>query len=501
MSEQTPNPLSRFLEEVASPEDKILFQEAVDAAAGGAYRAAYIMTWLSCAESLKRRFSELATRDNTAQKVTTRLSDMESQQRAIDKILLDEAKRYGLIKDSESVELEHVYAMRCVYGHPYEERPAIEALVAAARAVVDIVLSRPTKLRYGYLTEQVQLIMEDRSFLDDLQEPVQRYAQEVFPKVDDSLHFWFMRRLWERTETIAADASMGMFVRRGVWFTVAYLSHLPQESIRTWEVVSDLSKYPTALTQCAASPGLFAQASNHARDIIVGNLLRASESRGDHLRMLERLHDSGALTARQTERYVLTVKGSELSYLAAAGISPRYYAESIVAELKSHNWYRQNPAAAALLNVGSNRIGTLDRETQLTLGNNVLQAADGGSKGAITLLDVIADSQVEWPEAFVEGILIECAINDANEIRFKTGRAKQAIRALSVVSPESAQRIIDQLIERLSVGSIKEGWGRADERTEMLAVLAEYVQDSRPYSSTVQQLASAIATLDIPPDE
>ncbi|MHB9091106.1 MAG: hypothetical protein ACYC7H_06775, partial [Chloroflexota bacterium] len=68
MSEQTPNPLSRFLEEVASPEDKILFQEAVDAAAGGAYRAAYIMTWLSCAESLKRRFSELATRDNTAQK-------------------------------------------------------------------------------------------------------------------------------------------------------------------------------------------------------------------------------------------------------------------------------------------------------------------------------------------------------------------------------------------------------------------------------------------------
>ena len=54
---------------ILAGEDKPLFAEAVVAAQANALRAAHLMTWLACAESLKRRFREAGKRDSTAGKI------------------------------------------------------------------------------------------------------------------------------------------------------------------------------------------------------------------------------------------------------------------------------------------------------------------------------------------------------------------------------------------------------------------------------------------------
>ena len=49
--------ISKYIDQIFNEEDRKLFQEAVLSAQAGALRASYIMIWISCAESIKRRTS------------------------------------------------------------------------------------------------------------------------------------------------------------------------------------------------------------------------------------------------------------------------------------------------------------------------------------------------------------------------------------------------------------------------------------------------------------
>ena len=107
----------------------------------------------ACAESIKRRFEEAGNRDSTAGKVSTKIRKMESQHASIDTTLLEEAKQYGFITDSEYTELIYIYNMRCIYGHPYELAPTEEQVVHAVSTVVRIIMSKPVKMREGFISQ------------------------------------------------------------------------------------------------------------------------------------------------------------------------------------------------------------------------------------------------------------------------------------------------------------------------------------------------------------
>ena len=94
-------PLDPFLEEVLSDEDRVLFEEAAKAARVAAPRAAHLMIWLSCAESLKRKFREMAPRDGEAARISGEIAQRETNHKAVDKYLLQKAKEYGLVTDLE----------------------------------------------------------------------------------------------------------------------------------------------------------------------------------------------------------------------------------------------------------------------------------------------------------------------------------------------------------------------------------------------------------------
>ena len=63
-----------YIDRAPTEEDRVLLTEVQASLRGGALRAAYIMTWIACAESLKRRFREAQARDSRAGKMpVTRL--------------------------------------------------------------------------------------------------------------------------------------------------------------------------------------------------------------------------------------------------------------------------------------------------------------------------------------------------------------------------------------------------------------------------------------------
>jgi hypothetical protein len=140
-------------------------------------------------------------------------------------------------------------------------------------------------------------------------------------------------------------------------------------------------------------------------------------------------------------------------------------------------------------------------ETQYSLGENVLQAADGGSSAAIAFIEELARTDEEWPESFVDGLVSECFVNDKNEVRFKTKRVREALMALRLVKQASISTVIDRLAGRIAAGALQLGWGVANKRAMMLTIIGEVMQVGDGRLGDLQRLAEAIAALEVPLDD
>jgi hypothetical protein len=492
-----PDQWDQFLARILSPEDKLLFEEAIRSARAGALRAGYIMTWISCAESLKRKFRELSPRDGTAKGITGECERKELAHQSIDHFLLEKAKDYGLITATEFTKLEQIYIFRCVYGHPYEVGPTELNLLSAASDVVDLVLSKTTKLRHGYLSTQIDHLTTRASFLDDRYQSVERFANEVAQKCDATLHWWFLEKLWEKAESFSTDKSMELFFRRALWFSVAYLKHILDPASTNLQVVNYLVKYQNILAQVFSTPVLFRLIDNHSRELIVGTVVQHSTMDARHVVLLKTLNDASCLDEHLQQRFWQAVDACSIEDLAAAKIDPNLFVERIISKLKSHDWYAQNPAIEVVNNVGREGISQLNATDQFRLGNNILQSADGGANRAISFLASLANSTDQWPEKLIEGIVTECFINDNNLIRFKTERLRSALRCIKRMDATAIPPFFDRLTERIKNGRAKSAFGMQG-RSEALGILQQFASENGDLVAKLNDLVTALNAVETP---
>lgn len=447
--------LSQYIARIDSNEDRVLMEEASAAYGSGASRVAYLAIWLSAAEGLKRRFRELASRDDAAGAIVSKFEQKEERKEAIDAFLLRRAGEYGLITAAEQTRLEHVYENRNVFGHPYEQRPSNEAIQAAAADVVEIVLGRPALLRRGYLDEQVRRLVNEPAFLDDLEDPVHEFASEVFSRAAPDLRLTFLQRLWSELEPLIADASADRYVRRGIWFSQAFLRSSLEEGIGEWDAVDDVTRCPGVLSRVLADVNLFGRLSDHAQDIVVGTLLADGGAAVARLELIASLRASGALRGRHVERFDATIADMPFATLVATGLPLRWYPDRVIEELDSHNWYRQNPAAVALRNADAGELQRLDRPVLIGLGRSTLQAAEGTAGDAMALVQESAAEDLAWPAGFIEGLITECFVNERGQVRLKLRVAKDALGSLRWYSDLERQQIVRVVSDQARDGAPK----------------------------------------------
>jgi hypothetical protein len=490
------DPLKSYVDRVLDATDRVLFEEAAACALSGANRSAFIMVWLSCAESLKRRFNSVKARDSAAALIAGEIARKEGLHQSIDHYVLTKSKEYGFVNDAEFTQLNHIYEMRSIYGHPYEKSPSEEELVAAAACVVESVLRRPVRLRHGYLNEQVRLITEERLFLDDHQPAVETYAREVFPRMDETLVEWFVIKLCAATEANFGDKAMAQFVRRAVWFSAEILRCLPTEAVTAWDFRASLTATPAVASAVLACPRLFGLIAAHSQDMVIGNLLERAKVNLSRLKVIEILQDQGLLSARHNHRFSESLSTFDVTDLGASGIALKSYAARLVEVIKKHNWYAQNPALDLLRNQGPDEISKLDAAMQAILGNNVLQAAEGSAGSAISFLQELGSTDVIWPPAFIGGIVAECFVNDTNQIRFKWQRISEGLRTLQTVPTEARTAILDQVVDRIKRGTPKEGYRLSGARTDVLESIAKLRSEDEPIFGCLAVLVPVLEAID-----
>ena len=421
--------LSQYAKKIPSQEDRPLFDEAVGVAMAGALKAAYVIIWLACAESLKRRFREAKTRDNAAGKIVGEILKLESQQKSVDKFLLDKAREYGFLSETGHTLLAQVYEMRCLYVHPYEAAPSREKVLDAAATVVEQVLSQPVKLREGYGRQVIKSLLEERNILDDQESVVREYAKNIIRRVDEQVHPWLLNEYWKELEKLSDDPEKAVFVRRGVWFCWAMISQvgIVVLSHEEWHTCS--LRFPKTLIRICGTASEFGRIGELAQDSLVGFVLDESKTRASILRYLERLSDVGALSQRQQERFYEHVSGLTTAEIRASGLSTKTCYTKLIESMKWLDWNVQNPAFNVVSSNGPQQAAQLTEEQQVILGRNILQAAEGRARSAVGLLRRLLD-EPDWPIHVIRGTALESFTNENNVIRPKDRMLGLVVRNL-----------------------------------------------------------------------
>ncbi len=430
MNNENRTDLSEYQNRVLADNDKPLFDEAVESARVGALRGAYILLWLSCLESLKRKFREAALRDHIAAKIVSEFEEQEKKHQSIDKFILVKARDYGFVSDIAHQKLEHIYEMRCIFGHPYEEAPSEEEVGHAACTVVENVLSKPTTLKEGYVSSLIENLMKS-SYLDNHEPTVSRYVESITPKLDKDVYGYFVEKYMKEIEPVATDVSLELLTNRATWFLRRFLELVGCGIFNVEQWHNLVIKHPQILCLILANrPELFKEIGQRAQDSIVARLIGSSNIPSG-LSDLECLYDADALNDRQKDRFQEAIGKTRIETLMASGLQISTCFDKIIEDLKSRDWYTQNPAMQLIMQNGENNLGNLEADQAEILGRNILQAANGDSNYAIRFLDWWIAEPDAWPDDMLRGALLECFLDDDYKFRLKIERLDKIMRILS----------------------------------------------------------------------
>ena len=321
--------------------------------------------------------------------------------------------------------------MRCIFGHPYEEAPALEDVRHATCIVVEQVLSKPITLKEGYVTSLINKLME-RSYLDDHEPAVRKYAEDITPRIDKNVYTYLVNTYIKKIEPNAHDWNLRLVTNRAIWFLRKFLKIVGCGiySAEQWHNI--VMQYPETLCLIfAKSSDLFKEIGQKAQNSIIVHLIDNLDTRPSGLSDLEYLYEGKVLNDRQRDIFKEAIKKSKMEILKESGLKTSTCFDKIIEALEYHDWYTQNPAIQLILRNRVKNFGTLNTNQAEILGRNILQAADGDAKVAIRFLDLWVEEPNVWPNAMLRGALLECFLDDDYRFRLKTQHLGKIMHILS----------------------------------------------------------------------
>ncbi|MFE7083263.1 hypothetical protein [Priestia megaterium] len=467
---------------IVEERDTILFDEAVSCLNGGALRAAYITTWIATAESLKFKFYDMSSRDHEIKKeVISSIEDFEQKQKPTDNLLIRSAADFGLITSEQRLKLEHIKNMRGVYAHPLNTAPSENEVRLAIELSVNIVLSQPALLKHAFVSSLVTSIFENHHYLDDSTETVRNAATSTLNHIHPAVFSDFFKLLIENLNKISGDITKELFERRGSVFLDTLLKNPKNNfSVDLWQIDVLLHKYPLIITKVFVKKDYWSLLDESMKDSILGYLIEPIGNDGEfeipsieNLTNVLNLYNGNLLNDRHIERFKSALEKCDVERKVSVGVPLEWYQEELISDLKTSNWYAQNPAVEAIVALGVEKVNTLNSEFLVELGRNILQAADGGSREAEAFVKSLSNSEFKLSPYIVEGVFLETFINEDKRFRFKKYRLESMMAAITAGEKET-ERILNNAIMLLEDCSQK-SWFQEKTFEEYLEILSKII--------------------------
>jgi len=491
-------------EQIVNEKDKVLFDEILACYKGKALRAAYIMTWISIVESLKQKFNEMAIRDSQVEKFVAEIKEKEEKEKPVDKNILDNAKKYGLISAVEYEKLDNIRKMRNIYAHPYQVGPSPEEVIAAIKIAVESVLSKPPLLRYGYVREVIDSLVKEFHYIDDDEQKIREFARNIAYKIHPETYPYIFRTSCEHLEFLIKEPALSRFVRRLLIFIDELFEEINLDRIdERWKFIELCKKFPNGCALLISTTRIWKLAPEQIQDMVIGYLLEPVSEGKIHppttfgLRIVFSLHNKGLLTDSQQKKFFNIINKKEVSYhtLIQAEIPLKFYVNKILEDLKSYTWPLQNSAGVALSNIDAHQFFDLSDEQQEELGRNVLQASEGNAFDVIDFLNKVSKAPHQYPKAFLKGIFFETLFNENTQLRMKNKHFDTALKCILNCKEETCLEVLREAEEKLRIAQPKDGYASfwlKDDLIKTIEMLENVIQSVNKES--VKKLLSGIRT-------
>lgn len=439
-----------WINDVKDDADKELFNEIITCIDTESYRSAAVMIWVLCAESLQKRLKQLAQNNKSIKKdLKTWNKDKNEAE------LLKLCKKHDLISESDCNHLNLIRKARNRYAHPNNVAPEKERVLAYLFFALNSVLSKSSQYSYLEAKNLLNLLLSDPIQLGNKNTlQIRSYARNLISKLNPNIHEPILKLLFKLTEKLFNDFNVekqkcidiGLILIKELILAdneiideskcSEFLNNSKITScnvfseIEIWELIDENTRYKT-----------FKYSSNFESEIF---------SEIDFITTFHKLNENDLLDTNLKEDFNKILDETPIDLVLNCDISTETKFEKIINNFKSYDWYIQNPTAKLVRQINLNQFN--DKQLEI-IGRNLLQAADGGSRGSKTSIEyILRNYNNNIPKSLIKGIAFEVFVNEKNEFRLKENYFRKIIIA---ISRDEFHSIYNELLDAIKNSNAK----------------------------------------------
>lgn len=430
------------LNKIKNEEDKILITDAIKLADSGFLRASYIMSFLACIESLKRRFIELGKKDSTIGRINTEIRSREERHESIEKYVISKAKELMLIDDIEKSKLEYFWGMRSVYSHPYEQNPSYLDCQHIINSIYEIILSKPLLIRTGILSSIIKRITDEESYIRNDNCEIDSFVKELFIRVDPTCFTYFWDKIIQSIENTPVEEHKSICYLRQKQICKSLLRNFGYNSIfkDDTDIENFIYQHKTATILFFSDCEVFRILNKRLQDIIFRILIEQEKNK-----RLNKLYNEKLLSDANIDELKTYISTKNTN--ALMNFSSVLTIEKVIEKLRSYVWDIQNSVYNILKsNYFYETLLLCNTDFQIDLGRNILQA----SISAFSISDFLSELSnnelsEKYPLNVKKGIVFECFINERKRIRAKLANISSVEKMFSSLETAEKDSIISEL--------------------------------------------------------
>ncbi|MCI5737251.1 MAG: hypothetical protein MR277_04450 [Methanobrevibacter ruminantium] len=444
---------SFLLEKIYDEDEKEFFKEILNCINVDAYRAAYVMIWVIIGESLKNKMKIMSKKDSTVGKAYKKILNSN-----IDEEILVQAENIGFISKEERFKLESIRQSRHSYAHPTGNYPLKEDVCCDLRRAVDIVLSKPPMYSYSYINEFIKenLAIDPFYLGDSDEETIQEFARSFFDKLIPSTYDYALKTLFESSEKLIYDfnpVSRKCLRNCLIFLEELILKIISEDNEFPTEEYLNNFKYPSCIV--FTNKNIWPLLSERSKDRIFNYYLESNNKflfQIDFINKFYKLSKENLLKEDFKNQLYNFIQEIDYDALKNTDIDYNWYFDKIIKDMKSYDWYIQNPAIEFLFTLDLKKFSDENLEI---IGRNIYQAAVGSSDSAKFFIKNFYTDNLDKdvPISLINGIYLEILVNEEKMFRFKKYRFSELFKKL--LSSTFKEEVFENLYVNLENSLLK----------------------------------------------
>lgn len=440
---------------IIDPEDKNIFREVTQCMKSSCLRAAYILSWISLIESIKRKIIQYASLgDKNSELAVEKIGIAESQKLSVDKLIYEQAKECGIIDDSELSIITFLWERRCIFAHPYEKQPDIDEVKYIINQSVNISLGKELHFNKNYIEELCANIAEKPFYLPNEIEKVQEYAKKIIARTPEKLYPFFFKTLLYKIGTLKDDETKIYELRKLRYFILElFLKTTKPLDDADWGLETRTTKYPYESFLGFVHHQIWNKIPDRIKEMLIAYFeFENNIDRHFILKSITRnLIVENVLEEKYKNRYYKVLDRQSFDSAIDYYGDPKVSFKRIVDGLETTSYETQNPIADYLKTEKAIfLINGLDLNKQFYLGRLISQVALNGNWKSQYLLNSIISNQYKYSDILKSGIALGNILTIKKILRVDYDGMRRAFEIFNTLNDDAVNlsfKEIDQFFE------------------------------------------------------